>query len=92
VVGTAAIINTDHFVQSASLPVLSSFTNEQSHVPAIEAEFDLTPEISSVLQAFKQEVVVVSDNPDSHSQTSPFETSLFNTAFNIIQSLPNAIT
>jgi hypothetical protein len=72
--------------------MLSSFTNKQSHVPAIKAEFDLTSKISSVLQAFEQEVIVVSGNPDLYLQTSPSKTSLFNTVFNIIQSLPNIIT
>jgi hypothetical protein len=72
--------------------VLSSFINEQSHMPAIEAEFDLTLEILSVLQAFKQEVVVISGNPDLHSQTSPSKTSLSDAVFNIIQSSPNIIT
>jgi hypothetical protein len=53
-------------------------------MPAIEAEFDLTPKISSVLQAFKQEVAVVSGNLNSYSQTSPSKTPLFNAVFNII--------
>jgi hypothetical protein len=72
--------------------MLSSFTNKQSYVPAIKAKFNLTPKILSVLQAFKQEVIVVFSNPDLYSQTLLFKTLLSDTVFNIIQSLFNTIT
>jgi hypothetical protein len=64
--------------------MLSFFTNEQSYMLAIRAEFDLTPKILLVLQAFKQEVIVIFGNLDSHLQTLPSETLLFNIVFNII--------
>jgi hypothetical protein len=61
-------------------------------MPIIKAKFDLTLKISSVLQAFKQEVIVTFSNPDLHSQTLFFKTSLFNAVFNIIQFLFNTMT
>jgi Reverse transcriptase (RNA-dependent DNA polymerase)/RNase H-like domain found in reverse transcriptase/Integrase zinc binding domain len=83
-VGTAATMNTDHFVQGTKLPALNSFTPEQSVIPAMGAEFNLTSEISSALQnPPKQEVATAP--ADANSQTP-----LSDAVFNIIQSSTNA--
>ena len=74
-VGTAAIINTDHFVQSVILPALSSFTYKQLAVLAIKAEFDIILEILLALQALKQKMTVV---PGNLSLQTPLLDSVFN--------------
>ena len=63
IINIAIIINTDYFIQSVILLVLSFFIYKQLAVLVIRAEFDITLKILLVLQVFKQKVTVIFNNP-----------------------------
>jgi hypothetical protein len=82
-----------HPIQGTSIQAPSSFTYKRSPVPAIGAEFDLTPTISSILRTPKQPALTASTPVTMPAADSPADAPIpFSDAvFNIIQSSANPI-